>query len=66
MQVELSALEKISTWKLMDLPPNVKSIGCLRSNTTLMEQLKDSKLGWLSKGTTKLKGLIILKHTFML
>ena len=28
MQVELQALEKTGTWKLVDLPPNVKPIGC--------------------------------------
>ncbi|MCI92423.1 retrovirus-related Pol polyprotein from transposon TNT 1-94, partial [Trifolium medium] len=28
MQVELSALEKTDTWKLVDLPPRVKPIGC--------------------------------------
>jgi hypothetical protein len=28
MNVELIALEKTSTWKLVDLPPHVKPIGC--------------------------------------
>jgi len=28
MQVELQALEKTGTWQLVDLPPNVKPIGC--------------------------------------
>ena len=27
MQVELQALEKTGTWKLVDLPPNIKPIG---------------------------------------
>lgn len=28
MQAEISALENTGTWKLVDLPPNVKPIGC--------------------------------------
>jgi len=28
MQAELTALENTRTWKLVDLPPNVKPIGC--------------------------------------
>jgi hypothetical protein len=28
IEVELQALEKTGTWKLVDLPPNVKAIGC--------------------------------------
>ncbi|MCH81656.1 hypothetical protein A2U01_0002447 [Trifolium medium] len=29
MKVELTALERTGTWKLVDIPPNVKPIGCL-------------------------------------
>jgi hypothetical protein len=28
MQAKLTALENTGTWKLVDLPPNVKPIGC--------------------------------------
>lgn len=28
MQLELSAFKKTGTWKLVDLPPNVITIGC--------------------------------------
>jgi len=28
MQAEIVALENTRTWKLVDLPPNVKPIGC--------------------------------------
>jgi hypothetical protein len=28
MNVELTALEKTGTWKLVDFPPHVKPIGC--------------------------------------
>nr|ABD32757.1 Integrase, catalytic region [Medicago truncatula] len=28
METELAALEQIGTWKLVDLPPNIKPIGC--------------------------------------
>jgi len=29
MQTEITALENTGTWKLVDLPPNVKPIGCI-------------------------------------
>jgi len=28
MQIEITTLENTGTWKLVDLPPNVKPIGC--------------------------------------
>lgn len=45
MKAEVNALDKASTWKVVDLPSNIKHIGCkwAKSNTIHMEALKGSR-----------------------
>lgn len=62
MDAELSALAKNGTWKLVDIPPHVKPIGCkwvYKINIELMGPLSVTGNVSLTKVIIKLKGLFI-------
>lgn len=49
-------------WTCLQMLSLLDTGGYTRSNTMLMAQLRDSKLGYFPKDITRLKDLIILKH----
>lgn len=56
MEVELDALEKNGNWTIVDLPPNIVSIGCkwvYKVKHKVLGVLKGLRQGWLQKATTK-------------
>jgi hypothetical protein len=60
MQVELQALEKTGTWKLVDLPPNVKPIGCRWIYKVKFHNdgtIERYKARLVAKGYNKIEGL---------
>jgi len=60
MQVDLLALEKTRTWKLVDLPPNVKRKGCrwvLKIKHNVDGTIQRYKGRLVAKGYTQIEGL---------
>jgi hypothetical protein len=56
MQVELMALEQTGTWTLVDLPQNVKPIGCrwvFKIKRNADGSIERYKAVWLPKGIHK-------------
>jgi len=61
MQFEIAALENNGTWKLVDLPPNVKRAdGFIKSNIMQMDRLKGIRHSLLLKVIIKFKVWITL------
>jgi hypothetical protein len=60
MQDELSALEKTGTWKLVDLPPHVKPIGCrwvYKIKRHVDGSIERFKARLVAKGYNQIEGL---------
>ena len=69
MEEELRALTNHNTWSVVRLPPEKRQLvasGSTRSNSTQMDRLKGTKLGWWLEDSLKHMSWTTRKHSLQL